>query len=223
MPFGSLDGVGRKSICRFEVRGEAKEREGVRTSFEDLRGDIVEFGFELFKQRLDLFEIDHQCIHGFNRRVQTGSKNDRDVRKRSTRADLRYRSERGSWRRRAVSSRRSRLSLRPLESCWELERRGRLEELDPSWMNSRDNKTNKPVVADRRVFGAPYASLRPNPLLDCSNRYRQTRVRRPPQTWSGQDVLNDSGTVFILRGLALLGTVKVVCTFFGSLSVVEDS
>ena len=150
-------------------------------------------------------------------------KNDRDVRKRSTRADLRYRSERGSWRRRAVSSRRSRLSLRPLESCWELERRGRLEELDPSWMNSRDNKTNKPVVADRRVFGAPYASLRPNPLLDCSNRYRQTRVRRPPQTWSGQDVLNDSGTVFILRGLALLGTVKVVCTFFGSLSVVEDS
>ena len=47
----------------WSVQGVWKEQRGeIRTSFEHLRSDIVEFAFELFKQRLDLLKIGHQGV-----------------------------------------------------------------------------------------------------------------------------------------------------------------
>jgi len=43
-----------EAFVRLEVCGESEEGGEVRTSFEDLRRNIVEFDFELFEQRLDL-------------------------------------------------------------------------------------------------------------------------------------------------------------------------
>jgi hypothetical protein len=58
----------------------------VHTSPEDLRRNLAEFGFQLFKLHLDLSEIRHKERHPpFNQLVQTGPSQG-DVRKRSTRA-----------------------------------------------------------------------------------------------------------------------------------------
>lgn len=55
MPFGSLGGFGTEGVGRFEMCGGNGGE--VRTSFKYLGRDVVKFGFELFKQRLDLSKI----------------------------------------------------------------------------------------------------------------------------------------------------------------------
>ena len=120
-------------------------------------------------------------IHGSTDAFNPGRIRGVDVRKRSTRADSRYRSVRCSWRQEVVSSCRSRSDLGSSESCWDLEKLERLRELDPSRMSwSGKNTGDEERGGDARVVGGRIEGL----FADRSLR----QIRTAKDFWGGSEI-----------------------------------